>query len=91
MPNQGSRPTLGLQKAMELLQQAGANNGEVLLVTDGLGGDSTEALLDILQGRGHRLSVLAVGTASGAPIQLQKGGFLKDQKGALRCNGHQEC
>lgn len=83
MPNQGSQPKLGVKKAVELLQQAGVNNGDILLVTDGLGEARNKEILDQLAGRGHRLSVLAVGTEAGAPIQLNQGGFLKDRSGAI--------
>jgi Ca-activated chloride channel family protein len=83
MPGQGSRPALAVEKATQLLQQAGSADGNVLLVTDGLGGDAAREILETLQGKGHRLSVLAVGTEEGAPIKYPQGGFVKDATGAI--------
>lgn len=88
MPSQGSRADLALLQAETLLNQAAASKAQVLLVTDGL----AEELFDSnrldkavahLSERGHRLSVLAVGTAAGAPIPLADGRFLKDAQGRV--------
>lgn len=83
MPNQGSRPDLALAKAAQLLQQAGVPRGEILLVSDGAEGDMlTNTITDLTQ-KGHRLSVLGVGTTQGVPVALEGGGFLKDRDGAI--------
>ncbi len=87
MPAQGSRPDRAIAMAQQLLQQAGVAHGSVLLVTDGVEGVAPSQLSDAisaLQAAGHRLLVLGVGTATGAPIPMLKvGGFLTDASGAI--------
>jgi len=73
MPVQGSRPDLALVKATELLSQAGALRGEVVLVGDDAGGPDTLARAKALRSAGHRLSVIGVGTDEGAPIPGVRG------------------
>jgi Ca-activated chloride channel family protein len=81
MPAQGSRAEAALNLAVRLLQQAGLPKGEILLITDGV--DSDAALAAAKKLGSYRLSVLGVGTPEGAPIALPKGGFLKDEQGAI--------
>lgn len=83
MPSQGSRPELGLAKAVELLQQAGITHGDVLLISDGVSPAALTDSINHIQQLGHKLSVLAVGTAEGAPIPLPDGGFVKDRTGSI--------
>lgn len=83
MPVAGARIDLALARAESLLQQAGVRGGEVLLVTAGEGATQARAAAEHLLARGHRLAVLGVGTADGAPIPLPSGGFLKDERGAI--------
>ena len=82
MPAQGSRVDLAIAKAVALLNQAGVAKGEILLVTDGV---SEDADVQAVAGRlhGHRLSVLGVGTAEGAPIPQGDGQFIKDAQGSI--------
>jgi Ca-activated chloride channel family protein len=68
MPVQGSRPDLALAKAKELLEQAGAAGGEVILVGDDAGGARALAQAKALKGAGYELSVIGVGTKAGAPV-----------------------
>ena len=87
MPAQGSRPDRAISLAKQLLQQSGGSHGGVLLISDGLDGDEPDeelknAIKSLLDA-GHRLSVLGVGSAEGAPIAAAKGGFLKDRHGAI--------
>ncbi|MCC5862937.1 MAG: VWA domain-containing protein [Gammaproteobacteria bacterium] len=83
MPSQGSHPSLGLEKAAELLDQAGLRRGELLLVTDSAGGPETRELVIRLAARGLVTSVLAVGTAEGGPIPLADGSLLRDRQGRI--------
>jgi Ca-activated chloride channel homolog len=83
MPVQGSRADRGLRQAGELLAQAGAGRGEILLVADGYeGGQAPEAAGD-LKRRGYTVSVLGVGTAEGAPLSNGSGDFVRDEAGAV--------
>ena len=83
MPSQGSRVDLGLQKAGQLLRQAGLPRGEILLVTDGYDGQRAIDAAGELKQAGYRTSVLGVGTAAGAPIPVTGGGFLRDAQGEI--------
>ena len=83
MPSQGSRADLALAAAADLLQQAGATRGDILLVTDGIDGDELASQLDSLRKQGHRLSILGTGSQQGAPVPVADGGFLKDTQGSI--------
>lgn len=81
MPSPGSNTSVALNAAVALLRQAGLAKGHILLVTDGVDADVAEQAEHWLGD--YRLSVLAMGTPEGAPIQLQGAGFLKDAKGSI--------
>jgi Ca-activated chloride channel family protein len=83
MPRQGSHPLQAIEKAVDLLKQGGMHDGNILLITDGLGADDETSIADSLAGTSYRLSVLAVGTAGGAPVQLGNGSLLKDRFGDI--------
>ncbi|MGD8556280.1 MAG: VWA domain-containing protein [Chromatiales bacterium] len=81
MPSQGSRADLGLLQALDLLQQAGVAQGQIILIVDGVEGDlATEAAEEIALA-GHSVSVLGVGTAEGAPLYDARGNILGDRSG----------
>jgi Ca-activated chloride channel family protein len=83
MPSQGSNPAAAVEKARQLLEQAGAGNGTILLITDG---GVTPAAIDAAKEArqaGHRLSILGIGTLEGAPIPERGGGFVTDWSGQI--------
>jgi Ca-activated chloride channel family protein len=83
MPVQGSDPARAIRLGLDLLQQAGAKHGRLLLVTDE---DRPESTLDAARqvaDLGFELAVLGVGTAEGAPIPQADGGFVKDPFGNM--------
>ncbi|OQW76021.1 MAG: hypothetical protein BVN35_07125 [Proteobacteria bacterium ST_bin11] len=81
MPSPGSNTGVALDAAVALLRQAGLVKGHILLVTDGVDANVAEQAEHWVGD--YRLSVLGMGTAEGAPIQLQGAGFLKDSNGAI--------
>lgn len=81
MPIQGLNTSLALAKAVELLKQTGLQSGEILLMTDGANYEQT--IEDVESLGGYQLSILGVGTAEGAPIKTENGGFLKDAQGNI--------
>ncbi|MEJ2610402.1 MAG: VWA domain-containing protein [Candidatus Thiodiazotropha sp.] len=85
LPVQGDKRTdLALRKAGELLEQAGAPDGEIILITDGL--DHPAAAQEEahkLSSKNYLVSVLGVGSDKGAPVPIANGGFLKDSSGAI--------
>jgi len=82
MPVQGSRTDRAVERARELLQQAGAARGRVLLITDGAGGAGLADAVDRLTGAGYTLSVIGMGTTEGAPIPDAEG-FVKNDSGDI--------
>ncbi|MBN1379096.1 MAG: VWA domain-containing protein [Gammaproteobacteria bacterium] len=83
MPNQGSRVDRAIEKAIELLEQTGAQSGEVLLITDEADIDQLKAGQAKLRAAGHTLLVLGVGSSEGAPIPEAGGGFVHDAGGGI--------
>ncbi len=83
MPSRGSYPTAAIYKGRQLLEQAGAAFGEVLLITDGGASPATERAARDLREAGYTLSVLGVGSTEGAPIPKLSGGFVTDQAGKI--------
>jgi len=84
MPAPGDHAAPALRKAGELLQRVGSTRGEVLLLSDGVD-DPADSLAAIhaLRSRGVQTSVLGVGTAQGAPVPGDGGGFAAGQTGGV--------
>ena len=80
MPLQGSNATEALVLSAGLLETAGLANGSVLLITDGLPKFSVSDARDALGRVNAELSILTVGSETGAPIPLPEGGFLRDSE-----------
>jgi len=83
MPVQGSRADLGLQKAGELLKQAGRLRGEVLLLADSYTDERTIKAASELRKQGVITSVLGIGTEQGAPLPTGRGDFIRNKNGEV--------
>ena len=83
MPSRGSYPVAAINKGRQLLEQAGAAFGEVLLITDGGTSPEAESAARALVDVGYTMSVLGVGTGDGAPIPRAGGGFVTDRSGNI--------
>ncbi|WP_304636352.1 MULTISPECIES: vWA domain-containing protein [Pseudoalteromonas] len=83
MPSKGSNVIEGLEKADDLLKQAGYLDGDIILVTDGVDSLDQEDISRFTAQSNYRLNVYGVGTEQGAPIKLPEGGFLKDIQGQI--------
>ena len=81
MPIQGSNAAAGIQEAINLLKQAGHQQGDIILITDGLSQKESRDSKKILGENQYRLSVLGVGTTDGAPIRLPDGTLLTNSNG----------
>lgn len=90
MPVPGSEPLAAIERALQLLRSAGIRQGRILLVTDGISEKDRKVLAKTLTNSGTELSVLAVGTAAGAPMPLPRGGFVKDHNGTIVTPGLDE-
>ena len=86
MPSRGSYPEAGIGRAAQLLRQAAASHGVILLVSDSGVSPAAMELARELRGEGMTLHVLAVGTAQGGPIPQAGGGFLSDARGQVVVN-----
>ena len=84
MPIIGNAPEVAVTKALELLVNAGHERGDILMISDGLPASAaTDITRQLKAASGITLSVLGVGTAEGAPIPENDGGFYKDSKGNI--------
>jgi Ca-activated chloride channel homolog len=80
MPAQGSNTESAVARAVQLLKDAGLNQGDLLLITDGVTSDAQQTINENLQHEtGIRLSILGVGGKNPAPIPSRNGGFLRDK------------
>ena len=86
MPSRGSYPEAGIGRAAQLLRQAAASRGEILLVSDSGVSPAAVELARELRSEGMTLHVMAVGTAQGGPIPQAGGGFLSDGRGQVVVN-----
>ena len=84
MPATGSNVEAALAKALELAANAAHQEGDILLVTDGVTSDARENLHRMMRGNpDFRLSVLGVGSDDGAPVPLNEHGFARDGRGSI--------
>lgn len=83
MPEPGRRADLALRRALELLDQGANGQGRLLLLSGELSERERQGIQLALEGRSNPLAILGVGTASGAPIPQEDGGFLKDADGGI--------
>lgn len=77
MPLSGSHPERAMELAQSLFSGAELSRGDIVLITDGVHPTAAENIKNSLP-RGYRLSILGVGTRSGAPIPADNAGFLRD-------------
>ncbi|WP_412501131.1 VWA domain-containing protein [Shewanella chilikensis] len=80
MPVRGSNLVAALEKAKELLSQGGHLQGDIILMTDGVGSRQLNAAKQAIEGSHYRLGILAIGSSQGAPIRLPDGQLLKDSR-----------
>jgi Ca-activated chloride channel homolog len=83
MPVPGSDPAAAIGQAVELMHSAGVRQGRILLLTDGVRDSDILAIQTALTGSGMALAIMGIGTETGAPLPLPRGGFLKDDSGAI--------
>ncbi len=87
MPGQGSQLTSGLEKAIALFKDANVNSGRILIITDEIRDIANAQRVANEHRLSFPISVMSVGTQSGAAIPLgpdgSETGFLKDENGNL--------
>ena len=84
LPVAGSNLEEAVETALELAVNGGYQQGDLLLITDGVATPAFPTVQSMIKKAGKfRLSILGVGTAEGAPIPSGYGGFIKDSNGAI--------
>jgi len=82
MPAPGNATSRAIELGVKLLQQGGVRDGEIVLLADGADAAAGAAAARAYAA-GVRVSVLGIGSAEGAPVALEQGGFLKDANGNI--------
>lgn len=82
MPAPGSDARGAIDLAMALMAQGGHAAGHILLVTDAIS-PAAEGRFKAAGEKNYPVSILAVGTEAGAPINMQDGSLLKDRAGHI--------
>ncbi len=83
MPVSGDEPITGIELAQSLLTSAGYQQGDIFWLTDGIAATQVTELQKLAGKHPYRISVLAVGTAKGAPISMSDGELYKDSGGNI--------
>lgn len=78
MPVDGSRPARAIEWSVELLQRAGFDRGDILLLTDGADA-SARAAATRAAAAGYRVSALGMGSARGAAYRKPDGSIVHAQ------------
>ena len=82
MPAMGSRPDKAVALARNLANQAGLQEADLLLFTDGMETKDSARIAAELR-PGLQLKILGLGSKEGAPIPLPENGFLRDGRGQI--------
>lgn len=82
MPVVGNSTERAIDQALKLIKQAGLDQGELILLADSVS-DKAIAAARRAHAEGLIISVLGVGSNSGAPVPLPQGGFLQDAGGNI--------
>ena len=83
LPVYGSNTEDGIDAAMDLIKNAGYQQADILLLTDGVSRAAFGDISSQLKSRNIRLHILGIGTAEGAPIPMGNGGFVKNKNGSI--------
>ena len=83
LPVYGSNTEDGIDAAMDLIKNAGYQQADILLLTDGVSRAAFGDISSQLKSRNIRLHILGIGTTEGAPIPMGNGGFVKDKNGSI--------
>jgi Ca-activated chloride channel homolog len=93
MPSFGSNVMTGIDTALQLLHNAGFEQGRILLISDEISDEDIDKIATKIDGKKWQLAVIGVGTEQGAPIPLPRnenqgrdagqGGFIKQNDGTI--------
>jgi Ca-activated chloride channel homolog len=77
MPSDGSRVSVALQQALEMLTSVKASSGKIILITDDDDGAEANSIASAIKISGYSLHILGVGTQQGGTIPDHDGGVFK--------------
>lgn len=83
MPVIGNNPGHAIEMARELMDEASAVNGRILLLTAGIPQELNNEIWDTLNDGRYPLNIIGIGSAQGAPIPANNGDFLRDSNGQM--------
>ncbi len=83
MPALGANALAALTLASESLNNAGHISGDIYWFTDDIDNEEIADIYAWSKQNSHKLHILGIGTAQGAPIKLTSGELLKDNLGAI--------
>ncbi|MDX2352406.1 VWA domain-containing protein [Stutzerimonas xanthomarina] len=83
MPEPGHRADLAVMQGIDLLLQGANGAGRLLLIGSSLSEPERASIEQQLEENELSLLLLGIGTEQGAPIPLEDGSFLKDDKGSI--------
>ena len=83
MPVDGQRADRGIQRAVDLLAQAGFAHGQILLLSDGADA-AAQAAAHAAAAKGYTVDALGIGTAAGAPLPSTDGTFAQEIGGVMQ-------
>lgn len=83
LPSVGSNPEMALAQSIELLKDAGVNQGSILFLTDDIAPSAFDTMASMLRQTPHELAIWGVGSTEGAPIPLPNGGFVRNNSGEI--------
>jgi Ca-activated chloride channel family protein len=80
----GSNVEAGITTALARFSETGTHNVRILLVSDGEDDLlSLEKVINLIESKKIRVDVLGIGTATGTPIELEDGTFVRDRAGSV--------
>ena len=82
MPIAGSNAEAAVALAQQLLHDGGTTSGRIIMLTDGVAKQASEAITRELSSA-HSLSILGIGSADPVPIPNESGGFVRDASGEI--------
>jgi len=83
MPVIGNNPGHAIRMARELMDEASAVNGRILLLTAGIPPELSNEIWETLNDGRYPLNIIGIGSTQGAPIPAANGDYLRDSNGQM--------
>lgn len=83
MPVIGNNPGHAIEMARELMDEASAVNGRILLLTAGIPPELNNEIWETLNDGRYPLNIIGIGSTQGAPIPAANGDYLRDSNGQM--------